>query len=121
MCYATPKIYIDTVMFHFLQHVHVLNEGVVGAFIMSSFVAYHELSKTLIMFLFTRKISPVARYPSNHICYSSIPQVVELVPCSPGIPLTWVQSQVGGIHSDLDDHYNGGPVSLDPQWHAKEP
>ena len=21
-----------------------------------------------------------------------------------------------GIHSDSDDHYNGGPVSLDPQW-----
>ena len=32
-----------------------------------------------------------------------------------------VQSRVGGIHSDLDDHYNGGPVSLDPQWHVKEP
>ena len=28
---------------------------------------------------------------------------------------------VGGIHSDSDDHYNGGPVSLDPQWHVKEP
>ena len=27
----------------------------------------------------------------------------------------------GGIHSDSDDHYNGGPVSLDPQWHVKEP
>ena len=26
-----------------------------------------------------------------------------------------------GIHSDSDDHYNGGPVSLDPQWHVKEP
>ena len=26
-----------------------------------------------------------------------------------------------GIHSDSDDHYNGGPVSLDPQWHIKEP
>ena len=26
-----------------------------------------------------------------------------------------------GIHSDLDDHYNGGPVSLDHQWHVKEP
>ena len=24
-----------------------------------------------------------------------------------------------GIHSDLDDHYNGGPVSLDAQWHVK--
>ena len=35
--------------------------------------------------------------------------------------LTWVQSLVGGIHSDSDDHYNGGPVSLDPQWHVKEP
>ena len=27
----------------------------------------------------------------------------------------------GGIHSDSDDHYNGGPVSLDPQWHVNEP
>ena len=26
-----------------------------------------------------------------------------------------------GIHSDSDDHYNGGPVSLDPQWHIKDP
>ena len=26
-----------------------------------------------------------------------------------------------GIHCDLDDHYNGGPVSLDPQWYVKEP
>ena len=25
-----------------------------------------------------------------------------------------------GIHSDWDDHYNGGPVSLDSQWHVKE-
>ena len=25
------------------------------------------------------------------------------------------------IHSDSDDYYNGGPVSLDPQWHVKEP
>ena len=25
-----------------------------------------------------------------------------------------------GLHSDSDDHYNGGPMSLDPQWHAKE-
>ena len=26
-----------------------------------------------------------------------------------------------GIHSDSDGHYNGGPVSLDAQWHVKEP
>ena len=26
-----------------------------------------------------------------------------------------------GIRSDSDDHYNGGLVSLDPQWHIKEP
>ena len=25
------------------------------------------------------------------------------------------------IQNDLDDHYNGGPVSLDPQWYVKEP
>ena len=24
-----------------------------------------------------------------------------------------------GIHSDSDDHYNGCPVSLNPQWHVK--
>ena len=27
----------------------------------------------------------------------------------------------GYIHSDSDDHHNGGPMSLDPQWHIKEP
>ena len=32
-----------------------------------------------------------------------------------------VQSCVGGIHSDSDDHINGGPVSLDCQWHTKNP
>ena len=26
-----------------------------------------------------------------------------------------------GIHSDSDDYYNGGPVTLDSQWHVKEP
>ena len=26
-----------------------------------------------------------------------------------------------GIHTDTDDHYNGSPVSLHPQWHMKEP
>ena len=25
------------------------------------------------------------------------------------------------IYSDPDDHYNGGSVSLDPQWHVKDP
>ena len=41
-----------------------------------------------------------------------------------GNMLAWraiVQSRVGVIHSDSDDHYNGGPMSLDPQWHVKEP
>ena len=51
----------------------------------------------------------------------SIPSVVEWVARLPGAPLTWVQSWVGGIHSDSDDHYNGGPMSLHPQWHVKEP
>ena len=47
--------------------------------------------------------------------------VVEWVTCLPGTPLTWVQSQVGMMHSDSDDHYNGGPVLVDPQWHIKQP
>ena len=43
-----------------------------------------------------------------------------------GSMLTWLTVNLGsipgrGIHSDLDDHYNGSPVSLDPQWHVKEP
>ena len=25
------------------------------------------------------------------------------------------------LNSDSDDHYNGSPMSLDPQWHVKEP
>ena len=50
-----------------------------------------------------------------------ISPMVQWVRCSPGMPLTRVQSRVGGIHSDSDDHYYGWPVSLDPQWHMKEP
>ena len=37
------------------------------------------------------------------------------------MPLTQVQSQAWGIHSDSNDYYKGGLVSLDPQWHIKEP
>ena len=47
--------------------------------------------------------------------------VVEWVTYSTGVVLTQAQSQVGGIHSDPDDHHNGGPVSLDPQQDVKEP
>ena len=46
--------------------------------------------------------------------------VVKGVARSPGAPITKVQSWVLGIHSDSNDHYNGRPVSLDPQWHVKE-
>ena len=41
-----------------------------------------------------------------------------------GNMLTWHVANPGsipgrGIHSDSDHHYNGHPVSLDPQWHIK--
>ena len=32
---------------------------------------------------------------------------------------TYCQQRVVAIHSDSDNHYNGGPM-LDPQWHVKE-
>ena len=41
------------------------------------------------------------------------PPVIEWVTSSPG---TRVQSHVGGIHSDLDDHSNGSPVNWDVPW-----
>ena len=52
--------------------------------------------------------------------YRGIPSIVWV-----GNMLTWYAVKSGsilreGIHSDSDDHYIGGPVSLDPQWHVKE-
>ena len=47
--------------------------------------------------------------------------MVEWVAYSPGKPLTHVQFWVRGIHSDSDDQLNGALVSLDAQWHIKEP
>ena len=40
---------------------------------------------------------------------------------SSGGRVTQVQSRVEGMHGDFGDHYNGGPMLLDPQWNVKEP
>ena len=48
---------------------------------------------------------------STYKCFKGL-KVYVLPGCIPG---------GGWIHSELDDHYNGGPMSLDPQWHIKEP